>query len=476
MRKMIYILIFVLLGMSQVFAARVTNVELSYLENNTVAKIYVDGKIRFVHQTEDAKDGKPYRVIVDILAATHNLGQKNFTALPNCLVQSVRSSQYSVKPEQIVRVVFDLKETVVYRVDADNSVITVYFQDNKTKSFAPWSTVKYLSALEKKQEKKANKAVPTVAQTEPPADKPTAKVTVKKATAPKPTVAQKTEKKEPSKPTVAKTEKPSPVGKDKVEAQPTVAMKEQTPPPKKVTKLAQTEPTKKAEPGKTTPVKKVENPTPPKESKPTVEKKTPQYTTVVKTRESKLNNNSAPSSSVKKESKSEPSQTKLSPAKPAPVKKVKEAADKEDSKPAATPKVDSKESKSKSTSRFRRSPTRPTKIKGTLVAEFPKRLVVKYKARSYRDPFETLINESRTYDSPIEQRLANVEGLKLVGIIESGSGNRALFEDNEGYSYILKSGDKVKKGYVLRVENDRVYFQIFEYGWSRTVALKIEEY
>ncbi|MDD5425903.1 MAG: hypothetical protein PHN52_05415, partial [candidate division Zixibacteria bacterium] len=109
-------------------------------------------------------------------------------------------------------------------------------------------------------------------------------------------------------------------------------------------------------------------------------------------------------------------------------------------------------------------------------AEFPQRLVVKYKANAYRDPFETLINESRTYDSPIQQRLANVEGLKLVGVIESGAGNRALFEDNEGYSYILQSGDKVKKGYVLRVENDRVYFQIFEYGWSRTVALEIEEY
>ena len=61
-----------------------------------------------------------------------------------------------------------------------------------------------------------------------------------------------------------------------------------------------------------------------------------------------------------------------------------------------------------------------------------------------------------------------------VGIIEAGSSNRALFEDKDGYGYILKSGDKVKNGYVLRVESDRVYFQIFEYGWSRTVALQIE--
>jgi hypothetical protein len=40
---------------------------------------------------------------------------------------------------------------------------------------------------------------------------------------------------------------------------------------------------------------------------------------------------------------------------------------------------------------------------------------------------------------------------------------------------MLQSGDKVQKGYVLRVERDRVYFQIFEYGWSRTIALAIED-
>jgi hypothetical protein len=132
--------------------------------------------------------------------------------------------------------------------------------------------------------------------------------------------------------------------------------------------------------------------------------------------------------------------------------------------------------KKPSTSRFRRSPTRPTKIKGTLVAEFPKRLVIKYKARSSRDPFETLINEAKTYNSPIEKRIPNVEGLELVGVLESEVGaNSALFEDKNGYGYILKEGDKVRKGYVLRVEHDRVYFQIFEYGWSRTVALNIDE-
>ncbi len=127
------------------------------------------------------------------------------------------------------------------------------------------------------------------------------------------------------------------------------------------------------------------------------------------------------------------------------------------------------------TARFRRAPLSSNKIKGTLVAEFPQRLVIKYEDLGNRDPFATLIDETRTNDHPNEQRIPNIEGLKLVGIIVSpGGDNRALFSDKAGYSYMMQSGDKVQRGYVLRVENDKVYFQIFEYGWSRTVALTIE--
>ena len=98
-----------------------------------------------------------------------------------------------------------------------------------------------------------------------------------------------------------------------------------------------------------------------------------------------------------------------------------------------------------------------------MVAQFPTRLVVKYRSRINRDPFKPLIIETIDHDGPIVSKVPNVEGLKLVGIIESdGGSNRALLEDKIGISYILKTGDKVKYGYVLRVENDKVYFQIFE--------------
>ncbi|MFZ5981740.1 MAG: hypothetical protein ACOYVF_14040 [Candidatus Zixiibacteriota bacterium] len=448
MKRTIYILLLlVLLGASQVFAARVNNVELSYQDGNTVAKIFVEGKVRFVHQTEEAKDGKPNRVIVDVLSATHQLGQKNFDRLPSCLVQAIRTSQYSVSPEQIVRVVFDLKETSIYRVDSDNESISVFFQDKKTAPFAAWmSTKEPVTETTKPVSEKQAKTPSTIART----DTKITAVPVTKASTPKeePTPAN----------TVTRNEKPA------------------TPPVVKTDTKVESKPETKPE---AKPV--VADVKPVKENKPVTTAKEPEKGKPVNQFADASDNQTVPAApTTVKKLEPEPKQTPKTP--PAKTKAATEATgnnSKTESKPAEKPKVTEPEQKSNSTttSRFRRSPTSPTKIKGTLVAEFPKRLVVKYKARSYRDPFETLINDNRSYQGPVAERLPNVEGLKLVGIIEAtGDSNRALFEDKEGYSYILKSGDKVKKGYVLRVESDRVYFQIFEYGWSRTVALQIEEY
>ncbi|UCG62118.1 MAG: AMIN domain-containing protein [Candidatus Zixiibacteriota bacterium] len=448
MKKMLTLAVIaaVLLGVGHAMAADVTRVDLSYTDGSTMARINVEGGIRFTHQTEVAKDGKPFRVIVDILSATHKLGANNFTSLPDCPIQSIRTSQFSVKPEAVVRVVFDMEGEQVYRVDSDNQWITLYFADKASRQFANWSTAgtaappkptkpKVASAPVKKAEKSAaelNKSIKNdhLASLEPKGEA---------------------------------TEKPAPAKKEK--------------PKKKVTRAPGT--VAKATEGDALygPFADVSLT---KEKKPVPEKETPkaQPKSVVKTPAEPARASSAPSGKQPAPAKAEkPSVTEVAksevpkpkPAvaeKPAPV-----AAKQSDTKVASTESGDSK----RSTSRFRRTPAQSKKIKGTLVAEFPKRLVIKYKAKRYRDPFATLLDESKTYDSPVERQVPNVEGLKLVGVIQAGvKDNRALFEDKEGYGYILKTGDKVQKGYVLRVESDRVYFQIFEYGWSRTVALHLE--
>jgi hypothetical protein len=486
----------ILLAASSALASsRVTNIELSFQNGQTAARLDVDGTVRFSHQTEVAKDGKPFRVIVDILKARHYLGAKKFLSLPPCPVRGIRTSQYAVQPEEVVRVVFDMDKETAYQVESDQNSVTVLFPDKTGRSFAPWSTSVVVADLARKtnQAKVAPKvatkpvaptAIPSTqakttaelnaeidkdrlaalgsTDTPPATDKPEQVQAVKPVTpkavftdkdkwanlyekpAPKKsTPTPVTQKKSPvEQPT--KTNKPVVKPSDKSEAGPVIAsVQTKAPAPKK------TVPSPKAEPGKTPKPKTADEPA------------LRTFGTVAKVdRARDKTEGTVKPPDVPEKTVVQDAESKKSTKKSDDGAKLATASDKS----------------KKSTSRFRRTPAQSRKIKGTMVAEFPKRLIVKYKARGYRDPFETLINEARVSNDPVEQKVPNVEGLRLVGIIESEGGkNRALLEDANGYGYILQGGDRVKKGYVLRIESDRVYFQIFEYGWSRTMALHIED-
>ena len=112
------------------------------------------------------------------------------------------------------------------------------------------------------------------------------------------------------------------------------------------------------------------------------------------------------------------------------------------------------------------------KKKGLKIEAFPKRKLVTYRSGGYRDPFKPLIGTGGV--QLIAGKLPTIENLKLVGIIEEESGNRALFEDSEGNGYILKPLDPVNNGYLVSVKKDKAIFQITEYGWTRTVALNLQ--
>ena len=88
-----------------------------------------------------------------------------------------------------------------------------------------------------------------------------------------------------------------------------------------------------------------------------------------------------------------------------------------------------------------------------------------------RDPF---IPVSEEVDFEFgEMPLPAVENLRLVGTLEDQTGYKALLEDDAGYGYLLKSGDKVKNGFVVNVFRDKIFFQIEEYGWSRVISLEL---
>ncbi|MCP4685840.1 MAG: AMIN domain-containing protein [bacterium] len=528
-RFAVIFIIGLLLSGAQIMAAEVTNVELSYQEGAVVARIDVEGQIRFTHETEVPKNGRPDRVIVDVLSATHELGGKEYLELPDCVIQSIRSSQFAVTPEKIVRVVFDLGKSPIYKVDIRDNSIFLQFTDAKARSFATWST-SGVKPAEKKQKAPAVASAPKVSRPVVKAESATAtaarknkaiesdrmaslesekKKVVKAAPASKPAPSSKAVPKKVEKKTapagfnqLLAQATPAPVAEKakpaEVKATPKApkAKPVQKAPAKKsadskVKASTKTEPVPAAKPAaspaKAAPkkVKKEKAPSPLPKSAPakklvSTPASAPKVTVATKTAQPQMKaeqpRKKAPA--PKKKAKSAGVGQKALAQKAAADKSAKSV--KPASKPAAKPgpKVAQKQEvpakKKTATSRFRRSAA-SNKIKGTLVAEFPKRLVVKYKSSHYRDPFKTLIDAARTQNVPVEQRIANVEGLKLVGIIESdGGSNRALFEDQEGYGYMLESGDKVRNGYVLRVETDRVYFQIFEYGWSRTVALKMD--
>jgi len=525
-------------------AARVANVELSYGNDCSIAKIDVEGTVRFTHQTAVAKDGRPFRVIVDILTAVHHLGAKEFLSLPDCPVRHLRTSQYSVKPEKITRVVFDMERETTYRVESDNNSVSIFFPDKSRQPFKAWSTSAFLVAQAKakrqvaatkppevptaapakqtkpkvvreltsaelnaliakdRQESLRSKAAPVTKAPTPLAVKaaaPAQETTAKEAghkTSP-PVRSQKlfsdkdkwaglfeppeTDKADPVEQAGAKTQKDAPSSPDQktADTQPTAVL--ETPPPVAVKTADKPTPGVKSEDTKVKPALAANSQDEGAKSPARSDSR------AVKKPASKTKPAAAGQASPKPVA---PPQLAASPAKDRKVtqdssasparSKVKTDKTPKPVEPAGKPTPEADEIKTKpdkkSTSRFRRSPTMSKKIKGTLVAEFPKRLVVKYKTKNYRDPFEALINDARMLSNPIEKRVPSVEGLKLVGVIQSGSGaNSALFEGTDGYGYILRAGDRVQKGYVLRVESDRVFFQLFEYGWSRTMALNIED-
>ena len=112
-----------------------------------------------------------------------------------------------------------------------------------------------------------------------------------------------------------------------------------------------------------------------------------------------------------------------------------------------------------------------SKSRGTPVQGISRRETIYYQSERRRDPFAPLTERICTELGEIP--LPTFESLKLVGILRDEAGNRALLEDDRGYGYILKKGDKIKNGLVVSVDDNQVVFQIQEYGWSKTIALEL---
>lgn len=500
----------------------ITGLDVTRDGENTVVGIYGDGPVRIAHQSVEAKDGKPFRIVVDVLAARHSLAQKEFVQLPSSVVTALRTSQYSVKPEEIVRVVVDLARETVYRVETTASAVKIYLSDPQTAAFPKWSS----TTAPAKSSPVAPSTVTVAAQTPSPAKTPVPSVTAAPVTvpetatktpavptqqkiyaattppspkstvaapAPSQTVTPAPVKKEAAAPAPTQTVAVAPVNKETAAPATTANREEASAAPLASTDLAKKTsltavlfgmmgeseknvPAPGDNPSTQTPdihkaalATTAQPPASNKQPSPTPVTPEPQKTPALPTPAT------SPAPEMKKSAPAPAEENPNTlPAVASPGNYPEEppvaSLDDGDVSPAdLLPAVGQP-------SKYRQDAAKSMTMKQTQVVEFPKRFVTTYESIDDRDPFETLVDETRTTKGNMERRIPNVETLLLVGVLKSETGRAAaLLEDLDGIGYILKPGDQVKNGFVAQIEDNAIYFQVNEYGWSRTIVKEMEK-
>jgi len=98
---------------------------------------------------------------------------------------------------------------------------------------------------------------------------------------------------------------------------------------------------------------------------------------------------------------------------------------------------------------------------------------VSYSGGGKRDPFVSLPmgQEVEFGQAP----LPDVEKLTIVGILLDLGGRRALAQDEDKNAYVLRKGDRVLYGYVVRVEEERVVFRLNRRGLDKTIIIKLPQ-
>jgi hypothetical protein len=98
---------------------------------------------------------------------------------------------------------------------------------------------------------------------------------------------------------------------------------------------------------------------------------------------------------------------------------------------------------------------------------------VSYSGGGRRDPFVALPTGQEVEFG--QTPLPDVERLSIVGILMGVDGYRALVQDDQNHGYVLRKGDRVLYGYVVRVEAERIVFRLNRRGLDRTIILKLPQ-
>jgi hypothetical protein len=448
-------------------SSRIRNISLKKEGDFTKVTVYADKPFEFSHFTEEAKGGKPYRVIVDCRDAIFDLPQNNFRAgLPAGTIETIRTSQYQAVPDRIVRVVLDLKAPVVYKVaepETDYEACIAVFTA-KDPDFPLWVAV-----LEGEKDQKASKEKeePGLSRTEGvsvPVEEPTSdrtgaflrgqsadqtmagkKRAYKRAVSYSDTgeTALRAGKKRVL---VSRTEPDvQDVTKRTVEELPTVI-------------LPKSEPRVKAE-SQTKIEKTKPSPVPEVAVKPTLAKRSSQRRQLT---QPPVFWGPLP----KEESAAEDKVTVAQVEGEKASERIASSIDKGIGRILGPEPVVARETIP--------APDTAMVIQSRMESELsvvPQRRMVQYNPVTDRDVFLPPTEKEKM--SFGEAPLPLFENLKLVGILKDQQGNRALLEDEAGFGYILASGERIRNGYVIAIGDDQATFHVEEYGGYQIMVLQL---
>jgi hypothetical protein len=532
---------------------RIDNIRLEKVGDYTQVTVYGDKPFEFSHSIEEAKNGKPHRLILDCRDMIFALPQHEFReGLPSGIIHAIRTSQYQATPEKIVRVVLDLNGTVVYKVleTGNESQATIAILSSQEPDFPQWMAVK-----ETKDDNKVEITEPTAeteAEQEIPVEKEemptlaTTPITTKPVeTHPEhqsviPSLQSLSELVVSSKPPEESPQywkaylKPVsyadtggvllsqnqeysrgyPIVTQKMQSQEKGVSETKNEVNTTTTTAALTKPTITADvslkqtPAQTASLPKVEAKS--AETHQAVEdvlsskKSTANSTAQIQITES---NPTVFSSNQPKEADktiiSRPISHSLVPLGPYLEEKTPAAGEMHKTsgtelvKTATGTQTGTEVSKEQAVTTDLGNTLKKgigavlgtegvsahesdTLAPGVMTMQNPlqadlglasSRKLITYHPETRRDPFMPLTEREDMQFG--ETPLPRFENLKLVGIIRDSGGNQALLEDEIGFGYILRSGDRIKNGYVLSVEENKAVFQVEEYGGYKTMTLEL---
>ncbi|MEW5702489.1 MAG: AMIN domain-containing protein [Candidatus Zixiibacteriota bacterium] len=499
-----------------VHAADVRNLSLRHVGDFTELSVPVPARMLCDHFSQPAEADRPFRIVLNFCGAKHALPQKNFGQLPACMVREIRTSQYAVEPEPIVRVVLDLAGSATYSLRTGDDALTVVISDPRASAFASWEAVPTTAPRMVEHAEPAPMAASVVAterQTAPPSPRrersmrPESDGTRAAVPAPAPAVD--------AEPTVVATAPPTtenvadpyliPVpGEVSVQPSPPVSTSSEG------AVLVYGPPAPMA-PTETTPFELPAHPL----------VLAPEYLDAISAEPPAMSAQSdAAGSVVASVPETNPPKTDDKPQVwasvegPATEPALAEPGGPKAGQPATESLVDRLKAKFFSNGPAPRPyttadvvpdeqgvvPTDPmvqgpptpagsldreallerirlagqqAAVPTTVVsaAVGTERAEIYYSDLGRRDPFEPLLKGLRS--GFLSDDLPSVETLRMVGVLRDEQGAMALLEDMEGHSYIMRAGDAVANGRVLSVGDQRVLFTVDEYGFTRTVALQL---